>query len=319
MDTLIRSGVVGVGHFGARHAEKYASLPQAELVAVADSDEARATDVAARYGVEWFADWRSLIGKVEAVSVAVPTAMHYEVTRAFLERGIHVLVEKPIADVPERGYELSRLAESQSLVLQVGHVERYSAMFETLHAIVTRPLYIESYRISPFSGRGIDVNVVLDLMIHDIDLLMALIDAPLESVDAVGAPVVSLYEDVVNSRLQFANGCVANVTASRISHKVERTMRIFQRDEYTVADLLNGRLIRFLERSGAKAADPKQFERLEKTVVIWDALEREIDSFLHAVADGSEVRVTGWDAAEAVRAAVMISESLRAHRATVGL
>lgn len=319
MNGKIRTAVVGVGHFGARHAEKYAALAESDLVAVADLDEAKAKAVGGRFGVAWMRDWRDLVGKVDAVSVAVPTAAHHEVAQGLLEAGVHVLVEKPIADTPERGRALADLAERNALILAAGHIERHSALFEALLPIVTRPLYIECYRISPFSGRGVDVNVVLDLMIHDIDLLMALVDAPLQSVDAVGAPVVSPHEDIVNTRLIFANGCVANVTASRISHKVERTMRIFQPDEYTVVDFQNSRLTRVRGTAGDRDAKSGRFERVDETVEAWDALEREIASFLGAVAHGSPVRVTGRHAAEAVHAAVMIENSLLEHRARLGL
>ena len=314
MGEKIRTGVVGVGNFGTRHAEKYASLPAAEFVAVADTNDERAREVGAQFGVDSVRACEDLIGKVDAVSIAVPTAEHYDVARLFLENGVHVLVEKPIADVPERGRALSELADQKSLVLQVGHIERYSPIFEALREIVKKPLFIEGNRISVYTGRSIDVNVVLDLMIHDIDLLIALVDSPVKSVDAVGAPVVTRYEDIANTRLHFENGCAANITASRISHKVERNLRIFQADEYTVADLQNGRLIRFREKPAGDVGNPLPFQRLEEPIASWDNLEHEIDSFLNAIIEGVPPRVTGWDATEAVRTAAMIEQSLHAYR-----
>jgi predicted dehydrogenase len=314
----IRTGVIGVGNFGARHAEKYATRPSSRFVAVADTDEGRARHIADRFGVRPVTDFRDLIDLVEAVSVAVPTAQHYSVARKCLESGIHTLVEKPISDRPEHGYALSELAESNGVVLQVGHIERFSPTFEALRTIVEKPMYIESNRISIFTGRGADVNVILDMMIHDIELIMALVDSPVESVDAVGAPVVSKHEDIANTRMMFENGCVANITASRISHKVERSMRIFQPSEYTIADMHNHKIIRFLERSGNKSGEPLCVDRMEQPIEQWDSLEREIDSFLTAIADGSAPRVSGRHASDAVRAATMIEESLRAHREKAG-
>lgn len=311
----LRTGVIGVGNFGARHAEKYANLPAADFIAVADKNDIRAREIAERFGVKWVTDYRELIGLVDAVSVVVPTASHYEVAEFFLQNGVHVLVEKPIADVPEHGYALSELADQKSLVLQVGHIERYSPIFVALSEIVKRPRYIESNRISVFTGRSVDVNVILDLMIHDIDLLMALIDVPVESVDAVGAAVITPYEDIANTRLIFENGCVANITASRISHKVERSLRIFQPHEYTVADLQSRRLLRFREKQNDGLGDPLPFERLEEPIPSWDSLEHEIASFLTAIVEDTPPRVTGWDATEAVRTASMIEQSLREYRA----
>ena len=314
----IRTGVIGVGSFGANHAAKYSSLESSRFVAVADKDEGRSREIAEKYGVRPFTDFRDLVGTVDAVSIAVPTAQHYEVARFCLENGIHVLVEKPISNRPEHGYALSDLAESNARVLQVGHIERFSPAFEALQQIVKRPVYIESNRISIFTGRGTDVNVILDLMIHDIELIMALVDSPVESVDAVGAPVVSQNEDIASTRVLFENGCVANITASRISHKVERLMRIFQPNEYTVADMQKRKIVRFLNKADGKPTSLLDIEQIEQSIGQWDNLEREIDSFLTAVADGSEPVVTGRQGSDALRVASMIEKSLLAHRAKLG-
>jgi predicted dehydrogenase len=219
VSTTLRTAVVGVGHFGAWHAEKYAHSQRCELVAVADIDGARAAAVGEPLGVAATADHRQLIGAVDAVSVCVPTGAHYQVAREFLEAGVHVLVEKPMTGRLETADRLIAIAERRGLVLQVGHIERFSSAYFALEKLVTRPLYFESYRIAPYRARGVDVDVVLDLMIHDIDLILALVDSPVASVDAVGAPVLSAQEDIASTRVKFANGCVASITASRVSAK----------------------------------------------------------------------------------------------------
>lgn len=319
MSGQIRVGVVGVGNFGARHAEKYAKLANADLVGVTDANETRGREVAAHNGADYYDDLDSLISRVDAVSIAVPTAHHYDVGRRFIEAGIHVLMEKPITDRADTAQALAELADKKSVVLQVGHIERFSPTFEALHRIIDKPLYVESNRISVFTGRSLDVNVVLDLMIHDIDLLTALVASPVETVDAVGAPVVGEHEDIANSRLMFANGCVANITASRISHKVERNLRIFQPHEYTVADLHNHRIIRFREKTNPEPGELFPVQKSEETIETWDSLEREVAAFLESVSGGTAPRVTGWQGAEAVKTAMQIQESFRAHRARLGL
>ena len=232
----LRLGVVGAGHFGRYHAQKMAALGGARLVAVADVDADRAAAVADPLGTDAVSDHRALIGHIDAVSVAVPAAAHYAVVKDFLDAGIHVLVEKPFTETVATAQELTALAEAKGLVLQVGLIERFSDAFRAVAPRITRPLYIESIRVGPFSERGTDVSVVLDLMIHDIDIILALVDAPVADIDAVGTPVFSGSEDIANARLKFANGCVANVTASRVSLKTERSLRIFQPDTYVKVD-----------------------------------------------------------------------------------
>ena len=317
---VLRLGVVGVGHFGGYHAEKMAALDGARLVAVADSDRARAADVATRLGAEAAPDHRALIGRVDAASVAVPAAAHYEVVRDFLDAGIHVLVEKPFTERVATAEELSTLAEAKGLVLQVGLIERFSDAFRTVAPRVTRPVYMESVRIAPFSPRGTDVSVVLDLMIHDIDIILALVDAPVSEVDAVGAPVFSASEDIANARLKFANGCVANVTASRVSLKTERTLRIFQPDVYIKVDHADRsvRVARKKEGDGpptgldAVALEQLRFEQ-------GDPLQREIESFAHTVRTGGVPAVTGADGVRSLEVAHRITASIGENQARLGL
>ena len=314
MSGRVRMAVIGVGHFGRAHAEKIAGLDRAELVAVADRDPDRAAKVGRELGVRAMTDYRELLGGVDAVSVAVPTLAHYDVAAAFIAGGIHVLVEKPITHDVASARRLIDAAEAQGVVLQVGHLARFSGVTEAARQKIERPLYIECVRIAPFKPRGTDVNVVMDLMIHDLQVVLSVLDAPIVSVDAVGAPVLSTSEDIANARLKFETGCVANLTASRISLKTERKMRIFQADAYMTVDH-DAETIRTMWRSdgGSSPAAPK-IEFDETTVrTETDALEREIEAFLDAAIEGGEVVVSGEEGLRALDAALQINESLRAH------
>ena len=316
----LRVGVVGVGHFGRYHAEKMAALDGARLVAVADSDSARATEVAAGLDTEALADHRALIGRIDAASVAVPAAAHHEVVKDLLEAGIHVLVEKPFTERVATAEELAALAEAKGLVLQVGLIERFSEAFRTVAPRITRPVYMEAVRISPFSQRGTDVSVVLDMMIHDIDIILALVDAPVAEIDAVGAPVFSAREDIANARLKFANGCVANVTASRVSLKTERTLRIFQPDVYVKVDH-GERSVRVARRkeSGAPLTGPEGVALEHLRFEQGDALQREIESFAETVRTGGVPAVTGADGVRSLEVAHRITASIAENRARLAL
>jgi predicted dehydrogenase len=187
-------------------------------------------------------DYRDVIGRVDAVSVAVPTPLHYEIARALIDAGMHILVEKPITDSVESASTLTDLAEQRNRVLQVGHIERFSSSYNTLAKVIAEPLYFDSYRIAPWKNRGVEVDVILDLMIHDIDMIIGLVASPVVKVDAVGTPVLGQRIDVANARITFASGCVANVTASRVSYKTERRMRVFGRSHYLNCDLGEGKI-----------------------------------------------------------------------------
>ncbi|TVQ56855.1 MAG: gfo/Idh/MocA family oxidoreductase [Rhodobacteraceae bacterium] len=311
----VRTAVIGAGVFGARHVEKYAALPEATLVAVVDRDADRAAEIAARFGVMALTDHRDLPTDVEAVSVATPTAAHHAVGMDLIARGVHLLIEKPMARTVAEAAALADAAEAAGVVLQVGHIERHSSVFGALRRMVDRPLFIQSDRIAAFTGRSTDVNVVLDLMIHDIDLVIALVGAPIASIEAVGAPVLTATEDIANARIGFENGCVATITASRISYKTERKLRVFQRDSYIVADLAARRINR-VSRSGGEGTAPElsaAAEDLPQT----DSLMAEIAAFLSAVRTGAPPPVTGRDGVAALRTALAIGESLSRHRALV--
>jgi len=248
-DTKLRIGIVGAGHFGRYHALKVAASGRAELVGIHDPDEERARAVGWEAGAESM-DFDTLLAAADAIIIAAPAEAHHALASAALRAGKHVLVEKPIASTLVQADELAALATERGLVLQVGHLERFSAAYGALAGRMSRPLYIEATRIAPYKPRGTDVSVILDLMIHDLDLILALVDSPIDSVDAVGAAVASAHEDIANARIRFTSGAVATITASRISARTERRMRLFAKDGYMAVDIANAR-IRFT--SGAVA------------------------------------------------------------------
>jgi len=229
--------VVGVGYLGRFHAQKYRALPDCDLIGVLDANSTRAAEIAAEVSTRAFSDLDDLLPRVKAVSVAVPTAQHHAVTRRCLEAGVHVLVEKPLAATSVEARELAELADRKGVTLQVGYLERFNPAFTALSSGIAEPQFIEAIRISGFRERGLDVDVVLDLMSHDLDLVLGVVHSPVKDLHAVGVSVLTPHTDLANARLIFANGCVANLTASRISAKSERRLRIFQRDAYLSMDL----------------------------------------------------------------------------------
>lgn len=317
MDAPISMAVVGVGYFGRIHAEKISQLPRAKLAAVVDIDAKRAAEIGNLFGVDAVTDYRDLLGKIDAVSVVVPTSEHYQIASAFLEHGADVLVEKPMTSDLESARKLTEIARSKDRVLQVGHLERFSGMVEALQKRIHRPLYIDSVRIAPFKLRGTDINVILDLMIHDLDLILCLVDAPILSVDAAGSSVFSGSEDIASARIKFANGCVANIVASRISLKTERRMRIFEPHQYIAVDF-DRRTIRTISKApGNLSPGYPNIEIEEEDYQDGDRLEREIDAFLHSVTSREKPIVSGEEGAEALEAAILVNDSLRSHAAFV--
>jgi predicted dehydrogenase len=315
----IKTAVVGTGHFGLYHAQKLAKIPGSELVAVADTDVARAAEVASQLGVEAITNPSDLIGRVDAVSIVVPTRSHFDVAAEFLKAGVHVMVEKPITGDEASARELIALASANKAILQVGHLARFSSVTEALIRSVDKPLYIESVRVAPFKPRGTDVNVILDLMIHDLDLVLALTDTELTDVDAVGTSVLSESEDMANARLKFEGGCIANITASRVSLKTERKMRIFQRDTYISVDFDAQTLRTFRKVGDAGDGMPNVVlsqDSLEET----DALELELAAFVASAQDGTQPLVTGEAGLRALLAAQRVTDSLRKNaQAAVGV
>jgi len=306
----IKTAVIGVGYLGKFHAQKYASLDNCELVAVVDADEATAKKIAAEHSAEALTDYQSLLGKVQAVSIAAPTSFHYQIAKDFLLNGAHVLIEKPITVTVEEADELVALAKEKDLLIQVGFLERFNAAVLKLDKAITEPRFIESHRLAPFNPRANDVNVVLDLMIHDIDIILNIVRSDLKAVHASGASVLTDSSDIVNARLEFENGCVANVTASRVSIKTERKMRIFQHDSCATIDFQNRGLYLYQKGQGLDEngmphiiADEQNFENN-------DALLLEIKAFLDSIENNTETMVTGEDGRRALDAAIKISQLL---------
>jgi predicted dehydrogenase len=307
----IRTAVIGVGYLGRFHAQKYAVLPHSSLIAVVDARADARDKVAAEVGCRAVADYREILGEVDAVSIATPTPLHFPLAQECLERGVHVLVEKPVTETPEQARSLIAAAARHGRVLQVGHLERFNAAILALEGTLGTPRFIESHRLAPFKERGTDVNVVLDLMIHDIDLIQSLVGAPIESIDAVGASVFSSGLDIANARIRYANGCVANTTASRVSMKMERKLRLFQDDAYVSIDLQQKVLTIVRKPPASAAAAPGQVVIEERTYEQGDALKLEIEAFLRAIREGRPPVVSGEDGLRALETAIRITEMVQ--------
>lgn len=328
----VRVGVIGVGHLGKHHARLLAGMDDAELVAVADPREAARDEAAEKFGCRAFADFQELDGLVDAVSVVVPTRLHAPVAEFFLERGVDVLVEKPIAPTAEEGRRMCAAAERHGRILQVGHIERFNPAFGALQERGVEPRYVETQRLAPFTFRSTDIGVVLDLMIHDLDLLLALVDSEVVDVEAFGGAVFTPAEDMASATLKFANGAVAHLTASRVALKPMRRMRVFSRDAYASIDFTDrqGVLIRKapgwdLEKLDVDQVDTSQIDDLWKyvfdgllTVDRYSADERnplhdELAAFVRSVRTREAPVVTGEDGVRAVEVAHRVLESIRKH------
>jgi predicted dehydrogenase len=312
--TGLRVGVAGAGHFGRFHALKLAASPRAALSGIFDRDAARAQAVAKETRGRAL-DWPALLAASDAIVVAAPAEAHFALASEALAAGRHVLVEKPIAATLAEAAELGRLAGERGLVLQVGHLLRYSAEHRAISERMRRPLYLDCVRIAPFKPRGTDVSVILDLMIHDLDLVLALVDSPIESVDAVGAPVASAHEDIANARVRFANGCVATITASRISLKTERKMRLFSQEGYMSVDFEARKLMMIGRERGLKLPGTDGGRLEEITWKQHDALEAEHAAFAAAILDGAPVVVDAAAGARALAAALAVADGMAASRA----
>jgi len=310
MDRL-RVAVVGVGYLGRFHAQKYAALADCELTAVADSNAEAGAALARELGTRALTDYRELLGQVDAVSIATPTASHFEIARSFLQAGAHVLVEKPITESVEQAQQLIAAAQRAGRVLQVGHLERFNPAILAAEPRLRTPRFIECHRLAPFRERGTDVNVVLDLMIHDLDLVQSIVGGSIASIDAVGTPVFSNEIDIANARIRFANGCVVNATASRVSLKTERKLRIFQDDAYLSLDLQQKILtvIRKQDAPTDEARLPVTIE--EQSFEPGDALRAEIEAFLASCRGERAVVVSGEDGMHALQTAVAIAAAVR--------
>ena len=305
----VRAAVVGVGYLGAFHAEKYASLPGVELVAVVDADAARAAEVGARVGAPGLTRVEELFGRIDCASIAVPTPAHHAVATALLERGVDVLVEKPITSSLDQGRELVALAAARGRILQVGHLERFNPAIRSLAGVLTQPRFIECHRLAPFTERGTEVDVILDLMIHDLDVILSVVPSPLERVEAVGVPVLSERVDIANARLRFASGTIANVTASRVAMKRERKIRFFQADAYVSVDY-GDRTIRIYRRLPADDGGLPSIDASEQHFSDADPLFDEIEAFVVSVRSRATPLVDGETAVRAMEVAERIRAAL---------
>lgn len=312
----VRTAVIGVGYLGRFHAQKYAALPGSQLVAVVDARADARDRVAAEVGCRAVADYRDILGEVDAVSIATTTPVHFPIARECLERGVHVLVEKPITETPEQARVLIETAGRRGCILQVGHLERFNSAVLALEGVLGTPRFIESHRLAPFKERGTDVNVVLDLMIHDIDLIQSLVGSPTVSIDAVGTSVFSGELDIANARIRYANGCVANTTASRVSMKMERKLRLFQDDAYVSIDLQQKVLTIVRKPPAGTAVTPGQVSIEERSFEQGDALRFEIEAFLRSIREGRPPVVSGEDGLRALETAIRITDLVRGREVT---
>lgn len=308
---LLKVGVIGVGHLGQHHARVYASLPGVELVAVADVIPDRAHQVAEQYGVAAYTDFTKFLPDVQAVSVAVPTVAHYPVTVTCLKAGLHVLLEKPITVSPSEGTELVRLAHNTGRILQIGHVERFNPIVDVVRPHIQNPGFIECHRLSPFQPRGTDVDVVLDLMIHDLDLVLSFHPDTINKIDAAGVAVLSDHVDIANARLEFSQGCVANLTASRVSTGRLRKLRVFQPNAYISVDYQTAKALilhRQLTGNNDDSHPSIQTERLRGDDE--EPLFREIGAFVKSVRTLARPQVSGEEGVAALALAHRILETI---------
>ena len=319
MTDKIKTAVIGVGHLGQAHARVHASLEQAELVAVCDIDESHGSAIAERHATRYVRDYRELLDQVEAVSVATPTVSHHEIARAFLEAGVHVLVEKPIARTLDEADEMISVAESKNLILQVGHIERFNPAFVALSARVERPRFFEAHRMAVFTPRSLDIDVVMDLMVHELDIIASLVKSEVVKIDAVGVPILTPKIDLANVRLEFADGCVANITASRVSGERLRKLRVFQPNEYFSLDYAEQQV------GTLKLTPPKTAGELPEIGAGGLLIEKrepllvEIESFVAAVQSRTAPAVSGAEGRRALALAIEVLEKIKAHSARAGI
>lgn len=309
MKSKIRTAVIGVGYLGRFHAQKYKSLENSDLVGVCDSNIETAKKVAKELGVNAFADAKELIGKVDAVTIASSTISHFPLAKLFLENGVHVLIEKPITVTSAQGEELCEIARNKNLKIQVGHIERFNSALVACKEKLTTPMFVEVHRLAPYKPRSLDVDVVLDLMIHDIDLVLAIVNSKVKNISAVGVSVISPYPDIANARIEFESGCIANITSSRISTSPTRKFRVFQQDQYLSIDFDKAHVALTTKTGEMKdGVLPLDYDSwsMDKS----DALLEEAKSFLDAIENNKPVLVSGEDGVKALKVAERILEDI---------
>jgi len=328
----LRTGVVGIGHLGSLHAKMYSEIPGAEFVGAFDTDKAKCDSAVSQFrGARSFSSFDELLANAEAVSVATVTSQHYEVAKRALNAGVHVLIEKPITQTVAEAEELIALAAAKGCIIQVGHIERFNPAILALESYDLKPMFIESHRLAQFNPRGTDVAVVLDLMIHDIDVILSLVRSPVARIDANGVAVVSDSVDIANARLQFENGCVANVTASRISQNKMRKMRMFQQNGYISIDFLQGlaEVFRLVDDGAGRGQTTMLLGQIgegkKKRNIVYEqpevkdvnALKYELESFVASVREKKEPVVSGIDGKLALEVAQRILNSIQVQKFNV--
>jgi len=306
----LRIGIAGLGHIGKNHARILSTLPDCELAAVFDTDQDLAREIAAKYGTRAVPTLEEFAASVEAATIATPTPTHFVIAQQLLKAGRHLLVEKPITESTQDARNLVELARQAGRVLQVGHVERFNPVMSKLEGWLRQPRFIEAHRLSPYPNRSIEIGVVLDLMIHDLEIILHLVKSPVKSIDAVGVPVLSRGEDIATVRMHFENGCVANITASRISPEKMRKIRVFQREGYVSLDYQNqtGEIYRLTDG---------RIERAEVEIEKDEPLKLELASFVECARQGKQPKVSGFEGAAALELAVEITHSIEAHAASI--
>lgn len=311
----LRAAIIGVGHLGIYHAEKYHSLPDINVTAIVDANREHAERVASRFGATAYTDYREILDQVDLVSIVTPTELHYQIAKDCLKSHLHTLLEKPITQTVSQAQALIDLAEANGVVLQVGHLERFNPALQVIKEQLHNPYFIESHRLAPFNGRATDVDVVLDLMIHDIDIILSMISSPLVNIQSVGVPVITDEIDIANARLEFANGCVANVTASRVSNKQMRKFRIFQPNTCISIDFGEHKttVYRKRENKDSKSTEPS-IDIDEHSFQDCDALLEEICAFVHSVRSGNAPVVSGSDGKQALEVALEITKLIKNSR-----
>jgi len=302
----LRVGVIGTGYLGKFHAEKYARMDDVDLVGIADINKSQAEKIAKKYSVKAYASHKDILDKVDAASIVVPTPAHFKVSRDFLKHNVDVLIEKPMTTTIEEADELIGFAESKGLIIQVGHLERFNPAVVALRDYVKKPVFIESHRLSTYKERAADVSVVLDLMIHDIDIISNFVKSKLKSIHAAGIDVISKHVDIANARLEFENGCVANVTASRISTRDERKIRLFQRDSYISVDFANHGITIVKKNNKDKSSIIPGMDINKLCFNKGDALDDELKSFVKAVKNRESPEVNGQVGRDALKIALSI-------------
>jgi len=302
----VNVAVIGVGHLGKYHAKICAENENINLIGVVDSNKENADKIAAEHNVKAFYDAAEVVELIDAAHVVVPTQYHYDVTSKLLKAGKHVLLEKPMASTVEEADELLSLARANDCILQVGHVERFNPAIIGIQKVLSQPIFIEVHRLSPFNPRGTDVSVVLDLMIHDLDIILYLVDSEVEQIDAVGVPVLTETVDIANVRLSFANGCVANVTASRVSAERMRKIRFFQNDAYISLDYV---------AQNAKIYKREEWQIIDDEINFSGErpLQKEIQSFIDCISEGKRPVVSGEDGRNVLKIAEEIEKSISEH------